>query len=360
MGSPIKFKNVTRYQLKEIYSSIIFFMLISVINIFLGNPADFPVLRLIIGSVIFSLLVSAYEMYWSKKLEKYLRASSLLIVSIFYYSFIFFCMMLSSIYITLIFKDGFSVREAMLFNVTDLIPENFRYMLFYLFVFLTIHTLIRQLKIRTLHGVVKHFFFKKRSGPIRDTRIFMFMDLISSTSYAEKLGYSKYSSFIKDIYRELDEFVLETKGNIYQYVGDEVVIVWPLNEGIQNVNCVRFFMLFEKRIAELKVYFQSNYGIYPKFKAGFHYGEVAIAEIGGILRKDIAFHGDTVNTTARICSKCSELKEKMLFSGDLVNKLILENKEIVYESIGAYQLKGKKLVTELFKINNEDIIKKAA
>ena len=186
------------------------------------------------------------------------------------------------------------------------------------------------------------------------------MDLISSTSYAEKLGYSKYSSFIKDIYRELDEFVLETKGNIYQYVGDEVVIVWPLNEGIQNVNCVRFFMLFEKRIAELKVYFQSNYGIYPKFKAGFHYGEVAIAEIGGILRKDIAFHGDTVNTTARICSKCSELKEKMLFSGDLVNKLILENKEIVYESIGAYQLKGKKLVTELFKINNEDIIKKAA
>ncbi len=261
-------------------------------------------------------------------------------------------MMLSFIYVTLIFKQGFTFRETLLFNVMELIPDNFHYMLFYLFVFLTIHSLIRQLKIRTLQGVVKNYFFKKRGGLMRDIRIFMFMDLISSTTYAEKLGYSKYSSFIKDIYKELDEFVLETKGCIYQYVGDEVVIVWPLPEGLQNLNCVRFFVLFEQRLLELKDYFLSNYQIFPKFKAGIHYGEVAIAEVGGILRKDIAFHGDPVNTTARICSKCSELKEKMLLSGDLVSKLCLVNKGLVYESIGAYKLKGKKYETELFKLGN--------
>ena len=65
-------------------------------------------------------------------------------------------------------------------------------------------------------------------GPVADNRIFMFMDLIDSTSYAEKLGYIKYSKFIIDVYKELDEYVLETKGHIYQYVGDEVVIVWSL------------------------------------------------------------------------------------------------------------------------------------
>lgn len=358
--SHIKITNVTKYQLKEIFSSVIFFLLISVINISLSNSSDFPLQRLIIGSVIFSLLVSAYEMFWLKKLQKFLRTSTLLLVSIFYYSFIFFLMMLSFIYITLFFKEGLTLNELFSVNLFELIPENFQYMLFYLFVFLTIHSLIKQLKTRTLQGVVKNYLFKKRKGSMQDTRIFMFMDLKSSTTYAEKLGYARYSNFITDIYNELDEFVLETKGNIYQYVGDEVVIVWQLKDGIQNLNCLRFFILFERRISELKEYFLNRYGIFPEFKAGFHFGEVAITEVGGLLRKDVAFHGDPVNTTARICSKCSELEEKMLISGDLVNELFSVDKSLIYVSIGSFKLKGKKLATELFKLKNYDIIKEAA
>ncbi len=37
----------------------------------------------------------------------------------------------------------------------------------------------------------------------------------------------------------------------------------------------------------------------PEFKAGFHIGKVITAEIG-VIKKDIIFTGDVLNTTARI------------------------------------------------------------
>lgn len=184
----------------------------------------------------------------------------------------------------------------------------------------------------------------------------MFMDLIASTSYAEKLGYIKYSKFIIDVYKELDEYVLETKGHIYQYVGDEVVIVWSLENGIRNYNCLRFFVLFKNKLSELRNKFLNKYEIFPEFKAGFHFGEVAITEIGGVLRKDIAFHGDAVNTTARICSKCRDLNERILISGDLAKKLGLNNR-IYFEPKGSYILKGKKIDTALYTINENELNK---
>ncbi len=37
----------------------------------------------------------------------------------------------------------------------------------------------------------------------------------------------------------------------------------------------------------------------PEFKAGFHIGKVTTGEIG-VIKKDIIFTGDILNTTARI------------------------------------------------------------
>ena len=69
----------------------------------------------------------------------------------------------------------------------------------------------------------------------------MFLDLTSSTTIAEKIGDYKYSAFLRDFFYDLDEIIAETKGAVYQYVGDEVVILWNLNEGIENNNCLRSY-----------------------------------------------------------------------------------------------------------------------
>lgn len=344
--------NVAKYQIKEIFNTIFYFSIITLLLIRLNNVEDFPLLRSFVAAIFISLSVAFFEIVVIKKIQSYIRTSYLLLISIVYYIIIFFFMLVSFIYIDLIFKQNLPWKEVVNTNILEMIPLGIHNAFFYLFVFLTVRFLILQIKSRTLQGITKKYFFGKPGLPIKDTKIFMFMDLVSSTSYAEKLGYFKYSKFIKDIYKEIDEYVLATDGIIYQYVGDEIVIVWSIKDGIKNNNCIRFFYLFKNRIDELESYFVEQYGIKPAFKAAFHYGDVAVSEIGGVLRRDIAFHGDTVNTTARICSKCKELDERILVSGSLVNKLSANNGNINFEPVGKFNLKGKKDEIELYRVNN--------
>ncbi len=93
--------------------------------------------------------------------------------------------------------------------------------------------------------------------------------------------------------------------------------------------------------------FRREYGIIPEFRVGIHTGDVTVGEIG-VIKKDIAMSGDTMNTTARIRSACSELNQKYVVSSDFVNCVDL--KEWQTESLGFVELKGKKQELELFSL----------
>ena len=60
-------------------------------------------------------------------------------------------------------------------------------------------------------------------SPREEERIFMFLDLQSSTKHAENLGHIKYSKMIQDCFNDLG-VVVEDEAEIYQYVGDEVIL----------------------------------------------------------------------------------------------------------------------------------------
>ncbi len=75
------------------------------------------------------------------------------------------------------------------------------------------------------------YFSEDSIRPHKQVKIIMFLDLTSSTTIAEKIGDYKYSAFLRDFFYDLDEIIAETKGAVYQYVGDEVVILWNPNEG---------------------------------------------------------------------------------------------------------------------------------
>ncbi|MBI9072279.1 MAG: adenylate/guanylate cyclase domain-containing protein [Melioribacteraceae bacterium] len=93
---------------------------------------------------------------------------------------------------------------------------------------------------------------------------------------------------------------------------------------------------------------------FPEYKAGLHCGEVSVAQIGSI-KKDIAFHGDPMNTTSRICLTCNEVGEELLISKDLLNELS-PNGDYEFKEMGEFMLKGKKNSVELFgirQINNQ-------
>ncbi len=196
-----------------------------------------------------------------------------------------------------------------------------------------------------------NFVMGKYHKPMEEERIFMFLDINDSTTIAEKIGHVKFHALLSDFFFTLSSPITESKAEIYQYVGDEVVIVWNMKEGISNANCIKVFFESEKAINNERKHFEEKYGFVPAFKAGLHCGKVVIGEIGDV-KRDISYIGDVVNTTARIRTECGHKNEKFLVSGTLLKQIRLpENLES--KSLGEIKMKGKEEKSELFSIQEK-------
>ncbi|MEX0288997.1 MAG: adenylate/guanylate cyclase domain-containing protein [Flavobacteriaceae bacterium] len=197
-------------------------------------------------------------------------------------------------------------------------------------------------------GVLYNYSFGKYHSPKEETRIFMFLDMKSSTTIAEKMGHRKYFDLISACYSDMTDPILECSGEIYQYVGDEIVISWPEREGKYDNNCIKCLVKIYEIFRKRKEYYQKNFGLVPEFKAGFHIGRVTTGEIGKI-KKDIIYTGDVLNTTARIQAQCNTYDTKALISGSLLDQLKKEP-HLTYNKIGNLLLRGKTESIELFSI----------
>lgn len=190
-------------------------------------------------------------------------------------------------------------------------------------------------------GVFRKFLMGKYFHPSREERVFMFLDLRSSTTIAERLGEEQYFEFLREVVKISTVGILQHKGEIYQYVGDEIVISWPIERGIAHMNCINCFFDVRKELQDRSDYFKETFGVQPEFKAGLHYGNVMAGEIG-VVKRDIAYSGDVLNTTARIQGKCNELGVDLLLSKTLSDRLQTPVSKFKSKELGTIQLRGKK------------------
>jgi adenylate cyclase len=198
-------------------------------------------------------------------------------------------------------------------------------------------------------GILLPLLLGKYRKPKEEERFFLFMDLKSSTSIAEKLGHLDYSSLIRDSFMDINSVIPEYNANIYQYAGDEVIITWTIEEGMKNFSCIQFFFACEERFNKRSTHYLKHYGQVPEFKAGLHMGKVTVVEIGDI-KRDIAYHGDTLNTAARIQSVCNQYNKRFLTSTYVWEKTGIE-KYYKTESIGMVPLRGKSKPVEIASIS---------
>ena len=123
-------------------------------------------------------------------------------------------------------------------------------------------------------------------------------------------------------------------------------MTWRPRKGLPDGRCIACFFDIRETIAEQKQGYEEKYGLLPGFRAGFHYGRVITAEVGDI-KKEIAFHGDVVNTASRIQAQCRIAGKDLLVSRDLLDRLpAMPGYE--RESVGAILLRGKEKEVELF------------
>jgi adenylate cyclase len=196
------------------------------------------------------------------------------------------------------------------------------------------------------HSNLLNFLTGKYHKPVIEDRVFLFIDLKDSTTYAEELGNIKYSMLIKDCFNDLNTLVKSHRANIYQYVGDEVVITWPTSRTFSPPYCVDLFFAFKSLLEKKSKYYIDQYGFVPEFKAGVNGGLVTATEIGDI-KRDIAYHGDVLNTAARIQGACNKYNQRYMIESKLLKKLsLLDNYESTF--IGNLKLKGKQDGTDVY------------
>jgi adenylate cyclase len=209
---------------------------------------------------------------------------------------------------------------------------------YYFFMTLLI-SFINQVNKKYGPGILIPLLLGRYRNPREEDRIFMFMDLKSSTTTAEQLGHLKYSSFIRDCFSDINEVLYPFRAQVYQYVGDEIVVTWPEKEGIKNHFCIEFFFACKRQFEGRASYYLTNYGFLPEFKAGAHTGTVTTVEIGEY-KRDIAHHGDTLNTASRIQSVCNDYNKTLLISKYLLDK-VRKHSNMKSEELGMILLKGK-------------------
>ncbi|MDB5200055.1 MAG: adenylate/guanylate cyclase protein [Chitinophagaceae bacterium] len=196
-------------------------------------------------------------------------------------------------------------------------------------------------------GVFMDIFLGRYTQPKIEKRIIMFMDLKDSTPIAEKLGHQLYFKFIRDFIYQVSAAIIEYEGRIYQYVGDEAVSSW-LFDKMNTRKCMDAVILARKNIQKKSEHFRREYGIVPEFRVGIHLGDVTVGEIG-VIKKDLAMTGDTMNTTARIRSATNELNHNFIVSKVFMENIDLE--EWQTQNLGPVDLKGKGTEVELFSLN---------
>ena len=83
----------------------------------------------------------------------------------------------------------------------------------------------------------------------------------------------------------------------------------------------------------------NKYNLVPEFKAGIHVGEVITGEVG-VVKKEIVFSGDVLNTTSRIQAECNNLNSRLLISKNLLNYFTTDN-NYKFTDLGSVKLRGK-------------------
>lgn len=246
---------------------------------------------------------------------------------------------LAGVFMTVSLIGGYLEGETLRAYWDFLLGPSFRRELAAGFVMYLVIVFIRQLNRLLGPGVLFRYLSGRYHQPRREARIFMFLDLKSSTSLAEQLGPEAYYGLVNEFFRDLAKPVLDSSGEIYEYVGDQVVLTWRQDRGVRDANCIRVFFDLQARIDAKRQAYMERFGVVPEFKAGVHLGEVMTAEIGD-LKKALVFNGDVLNTGSRIEGQCNQLGRRLLASRELVERLHLPP-EWRAEDMGEVQLRGK-------------------
>ena len=197
---------------------------------------------------------------------------------------------------------------------------------------------------RTLRDVVLGRYHRARA----EERFFLFVDIAGSTPLAERIGPDAVHGFLGEVFRLASDPIDDHRGEVFQYVGDEIVITWTVAEGRDAARPVACYFAIEQALARAAPEFERQFGAVPRLRAALHGGPVIAGEVGGS-RRAIVYHGDVMNTTSRIEQATRDLERQFLVSGDALERLE-ELEGFALEDLGLQQLRGRAAAMRVYAV----------
>jgi class 3 adenylate cyclase len=184
--------------------------------------------------------------------------------------------------------------------------------------------------------------------PTREERVLMFLDLAGSTALAEALGEVRMQELLTRFFFDIDPPIVAHGGEVHAYVGDEVIVSWPLTAQVAEGRCLDCFFAIGDRIDALAEAYRRAFGTVPRFRAALHAGPVVISECGDS-RRQIAYFGDTLNVTERLQQHCKTVGRPLLVSADLLER-VRPGRALSIEALGPAALRGRSAPVEVFAV----------
>ena len=136
-------------------------------------------------------------------------------------------------------------------------------------------------------------------SPVEENRFVLFVDIAGSTGLAEQLGGIAIHRFLDQTFRLLTVAVVDYRGEVLNYVGDEVIVTWPERGGAVDCRPLKCFVAMREELSRASGQFEREFGAAPRIRGSLHFGPVIVGEIGDVKRA-ITFNGDVMNTAARL------------------------------------------------------------
>ncbi len=162
---------------------------------------------------------------------------------------------------------------------------------------------------------------------------------LCSAATTARIGPAAVHRFLGEVFRLASDPIDDHRGEVFQYVGDEIVITWTVAEGRDGARPVACFFAIEQALAWAAPEFEREFGAVPRLRAALHGGPVITGEVGGS-RRAIVYHGDVMNTTSRIEQATRDLERQFLVSGDAMERLA-DLGGFALDDLGLQRLRGR-------------------
>lgn len=313
-----------------------------------STPRDITVfsahLRVTEAGFIIGALILIYENYIHPKLSK--NKTFLLSRIIWQFNVALIIIIPNFLIFTIseVIESDVTLKEAAFISLEFLLSGLFLSFFIYYYLLSILISFFRRLHQTFGQHIFFNYLIGKYETPLEENRVFMFIDLNDSTKLAEQLGHVKYSRMLNRCFDDIISVTKHISYEIYQFVGDEIVLSW-LSEKDKDGRAFKISELVQSHFSEQAEIFTEKFTVVPQFKAAVSCGNVS-ATLVGDNSKSIAYHGDVLNTAARLLGLCKKYKKRILFSEYYMNNIAISSQEV--EMVESIKLKGKNKVVSIY------------